>query len=202
MAYWGQGYQPGEQTLKPQRLSSVSHLLKSHLMELFNIFTLKNQNTSLVVLAMRKENEAFLLPFVIEARRTIPQAFPLGKRGPSLNGFLYLSCLISVVGKDKKHYEDHICKIDALKTDLILKIKECFPSLTPCHQTLKAQQRIKHNQKYYKIQALPKEGTRGKLWAHLGEKNKDTKGFETTVISVTENIKENPIPCQTMGISH
>lgn len=41
----------------------------------------------------------------------------------------------------------------------------------------------------------------GKPWTHLGEENKDIKDFETTITSVTENMKYNPIPPQTAGIS-
>lgn len=60
-----------------------------------------------MVFAVREENEAFFLPFVIEARRrTLSQASPLGRRTLSLYNFFYLS----VVGKDKKHYKDYICK--------------------------------------------------------------------------------------------
>lgn len=106
------------------------------------------------------------------------------------------------MGKDKKNYKDYICKKKGpLKTDLIPQIKECVSSFTPCHQTLKVQYRLKYNQRRYKTQALPEEGTWGKLWTHLGEKNKDTEDFETTVTSVTENIKYNLIACQTVGIS-
>lgn len=106
------------------------------------------------------------------------------------------------MGKDKKHYKDYIWKKKSpLKTDLIPQIKECVSSFTSCHQTLKAQYRLKYNQKCYYIQALPEEGTWGKLWTHLGEKTKDTKDFETTVTSVIENIKYNLILCLTVGIS-